>query len=313
MAEVGVTERASSVAGPRWLPWAAPAALVWALGYGSLQLWWARGHRPSFGPLGTDLMVVTGPAMVALCGVAVIVAAVLVRPRPARPAELAAWLVSAVLVVSCPLLLLDVVGRSLPGLGIPFDRIAFVSRAACFAGAVLLAAAAVAHRRRTDADCRWCGRRGDPRGPNAVPVPAWARVAAAVSAVCCLVRIGAQAVLGFDGGGGSTPTAVAFVVGFLLAGLALPLALVHRWGRLIPRLVLLVPAAALSLGLLVYFGVGLGQLTVETIEGTAHREPSPLVFLWVSLSAYWLWGLGLAAATLSYARRTRKPCRRCGR
>jgi hypothetical protein len=313
MPGAGVAERGSSVTGPRWLPWAAPTALAWLLGYGSLQLWWTRGHRPSFGALGTDLMVVTGPAMVAVCGAAAIVAAVLVRAPRCRPAELAGWLMSAVLVVACPLLLLDVVGRVLPGLGIPFDAMALVSRAACLVSAVLLAAAAVAHRRRAEAECLWCGRRGDPHGPIASPVPGWATVAAAVSAVCCLVRIGAQVAMGFDGEGAGTSTSVVFIVGFLLAGLALPLALVPPWGRRLPRFVLLVPAAALALGLLVYFGVGLGQLTVETIEGTAHREPSPLVFLWVSLSAYWLWGLGLGAAALSYARRTRKPCRHCGR
>ena len=60
--------------------------------------------------------------------------------------------------------LLDVVGRLLPGLSIPFDGAAFVSRVICLVGAVLLAAAAVAYRRRAWAQCRWCGRPIDPDG-----------------------------------------------------------------------------------------------------------------------------------------------------
>jgi len=75
--------------------------------------------------------------------------------------------------------------------------------------------------------------------------------------------------------------------------------------------VVLIPAVTLSVGLLLYFGVGIGQLVAETLTGTADQEPSPLWFRWISLPAYRLWGLGLGVAALSYARRTRRICRHC--
>jgi hypothetical protein len=105
----------------------------------------------------------------------------------------------------------------------------------------------------------------------------------------------------------------------------LPLSLVHGWGRVFPRWVPLLarrrvprrlvlgPALGISVGLLVYFGVGIGQLVGETIHPRPHPGDLPLSFLWVAMPAYWLWGLGLGAAALSYGRITRRPCRRCGR
>jgi hypothetical protein len=34
---------------PRWMAWAPPAALVWALACGSVRVWWAVAGAPSFG------------------------------------------------------------------------------------------------------------------------------------------------------------------------------------------------------------------------------------------------------------------------
>lgn len=313
MPGAGVAERTSSVTGPRWLPCAAPTALVWVSGYGALQLWWARGHRPSFGALGTDLMVVTGPAMVAVCGVAVIVAAVLVGAGPCRPVELAGWLISAVLVVACPAAparrrrpLASRVGDSVRRDGLRQPR-------------RLLRQRGPARRGRSSASAT---------GRGGVPVvrstwrPAWSD------------RL-ARARMGDGRGDGecslqSGPDRCTGRRGF-------------RWrGRLRPhdgRLRRRVPAGRAGTSARVGTSVGSAAPTTRTpgagcralprpagllrrgartahrrtIEGTAHREPSPLVFVWVSLSAYWLWGLGLGAAALSYARCTRRPCRHCGR
>lgn len=116
-----------------------------------------------------------------------------------------------------------------------------------------------------------------------------------------------------------------FEAGFVLAGTVLLLSLVHRWGRNVPHPVPLLggrpvprwlplgPAAALSVGLLVYFGVGIAQLLGETLHPASRDDTLPLPFLWIAMPAYWLWGLGTGAAALGYARATRPPCRACGR
>ncbi|MFF4341674.1 hypothetical protein ACFY00_17270 [Kitasatospora sp. NPDC001540] len=307
---------------------AAPAV---ALGYGTLQAWWALGGAPSFGRLGTDLLVVPRWGAVALCAGAALLAYRLRRARRHRPALVAAAAaVAAGLLLGCPFLLLDVVGGLLPGLHLPHSATGFLSRAGCAATAVLLAAAALDHRRRLHGDCPRCGRTGGPHDPGArTRTPRWARRAAYGAVASCWLRILAQYGLGFgDPGPPGTAGAVslaAFETGFVLAGTVLPLSLVRRWGRDVPRRVpllggrrvprwlLLGPAAAVSAGLLVYFGVGIGQLVGETLHPVPHPGDLPLSFLWVAMPAYWLWGLGLGAAALAYGRATRPPCRTCGR
>ncbi|MEV4560510.1 hypothetical protein AB0K51_26430 [Kitasatospora sp. NPDC049285] len=316
--------------GPRWTRWAAPGTVGAAVGYGALQAWWAAGHAPSFGRLGTDLLLFPGWAAVALCAGAAAAGGGLWRARRPRPALLvAAGAVGAALLVCCPFLLLDVVGGLLPGLGLPRSLPGFLSRAACATVVALLAAAALSYRRRLWGACGRCGRTDGPavREPSARP-PRWAWWAAYGAVASCWLRILAQYGLGF-GSPGPLNTAEAlslavFETGFVLAGTALPLSLVHRWGRVVPgwlprlggrrvpRLLLLAPASAISLGLLVYFGVGIGQLVGETLHPVAHDGALPLGFLWVAMPAYWLWGLGLAVAAFGYHLGTRRPCRACG-
>ncbi|WP_157845392.1 hypothetical protein [Kitasatospora phosalacinea] len=314
-------------------PRAALAALAAALGYGALQTWWALGHAPSFGRLGTDLLVVPRWGTVALCAVAAVLGHGLHRARRYAPTRFAAAVaVAATLLLSCPFLLLDVVGGLLSGLRIPLSLAGFLSRVGCAATAALLAAAALGHRRRLRGDCPRCGRTGGPHDPGArTRTPRWARLAGYGAVAACWLRILAQ--YGLESGSGSPGTTGAagtlslalFETGFVLAGTALPLSLVHRWGRDVPRRVpllggrrvprrlLLVPAAAISTGLLVYFGVGIGQLVGETLHPADRDGTLPLSFLWIAMPAYWLWGLGLGAAALGYARATRPPCRACGR
>jgi hypothetical protein len=55
------------------MAWAPPTALVWALAYGSVRVWWAVAGAPSFGPLGTDLIAFTGWWAVGLCAAAAVV------------------------------------------------------------------------------------------------------------------------------------------------------------------------------------------------------------------------------------------------
>jgi hypothetical protein len=102
--------------------------------------------------------------------------------------------------------------------------------------------------------------------------------------------------------------------GFVLAGTLLPLALVHRWGRSVPRWLVAAPALAISTGLTAYFGIATGQLLLDLVGVVSNVDDGyPAAFLWVAVPAYLVWGLTMGAAALSYLRRTSRPCRWCGR
>lgn len=304
------------------------AVIAWALAYGAVRVRWAIVGAPEFPPLDTDLVVFTGWWAVALCAAAGMVGAGLAAARSWRPALAAAGgVVCAAVLLSCALLLLDVVGLLILDPGAAFHPGALLSRLACLTGAALLHAALLGHRRRLRGDCRRCGRTGPVRDASAT-VPAWARVAAWAAVLGCLLRLAAQLWVGFEDVPLSQGASmIAFEVGFLLAGVLLPLALAHSWGviwpgwvpllagRRVPRLLLLVPAALFSVGLVCYFGVGIAQLTVETVTGTFDPGDGryPLAFFWVAEPAYWLWGWGLGVAAAGHHLRTRRRCRGCDR
>jgi hypothetical protein len=305
------------------MTWAPRAAMGWALAYGAVRIWWAIGDAPSSSGR-SDLIAFTGWRAVGLCAAAGGVTLVL-RTAPWRSALLfAAWGVVAALLAASALLLLDVVGGLLPGNGIAFHPVAFVSRAAGVGGAVLVGTVAVAYRRRWRSSCLFCGRTRTASHP-AQP-PRWARWAAYAAVAGCLIRLLAQLAVGWGSlrnGGGSL---LVFEAGFVLAGTVLPLALVHRWGRVlpgwvpllagrrVPRWLLLGPAFGIGGGMTAYFGVSTVLLAAETLSGTWDRgDGLPLAFFWVAVPAYLAWGLGLAAAALGYYQVTRPRCRACGR
>jgi hypothetical protein len=131
----------------------------------------------------------------------------------------------------------------------------------------------------------------------------------------CVGRLAAQAAVGFDViPYAAGPSVLLFEGGFLLAGIALPLLLVYRPGRVFPRWMLLLPGVGLGTGITAYFGVGLIQMIVETLQGKTVFDGSglPTAFFWVAVPCYLGWGLGLATATYGYYGRTRKPCKGCG-
>jgi hypothetical protein len=313
-------------AAPRWMARTPLAAMAWVLAYGSVRIWWAVAGAPSFPPMGSDLIAFTGWRAVGLCAAAAAVTLAL-RTAPWRwPLLIAAWGVSAALLAASALLLLDVIGGLLPGLGIAFHPVAFVSRAACLGGAVLVGAVAVGYRRRWRSACLFCGRAAS--GVRAARPPRWAWWAAYAAVAGCVIRLLAQLAVGFGSAllqGGGSP--LAFEVGFVLAGTVLPLALVHRWGRVFPRWAPLLagrrvprwlplgPAFAIASGMTAYFGVAAVKLTAETLSGTWDRGAGslPLAFFWVAVPAYLTWGLGLGAAALGYYQVTRPRCRACGR
>lgn len=312
---------------PRWIAWAPRAAVLWALAYGSVRVWWAVAGAPSFGRLGTDLIVFTGWGAVGLCAAAAVVALVLSTSPWRWPLWVAAWAVAAGLILASAMLLLDVVGGLLPGLGVPFHPVAFLSRAASLITGLLVGASAEAYRRRWRSGCLFCGRTRTPTRP--VELPRWARWAAYAAVAGWLVRLGAQVAVGFGSsllptGGGSL---LAFEAGFILAGTVLPLALVHSWGRVVPgwvpllagrrvpRWLLLVPGFAIGGAMTAYFGLSLVLIAGQTLGGTWEQGAGslPLAFFWVAVPAYLVWGVGLFAAALAYYHVTRPPCRVCGR
>jgi hypothetical protein len=329
LASVGVTEgaRLREVAAPGWRRWASQAAIAWAVGYGSLRVYWALGTAPSPPPMHTDLVAFTGWWAVALCAAAAAVVAGLRQARWRRLLAVTAWAVTAALAAASALLLLDVVGTLLPGMGLTVHPVAVLSRAACLAGAVLVGATALCYQRHWHGTCLACGRTGEAARPTRPP--RWAFLAAWAAVAGWAARLLAQVAVGFGSGllrtGGSV---LLFEAGFLLAGTVLPLALVYRWGRVfpgwvpllagrgVPRWLVLGPALGLGAGMTAYFGATIVRLTAETVAGTWARHgfgSYSLWFYWATVPAYLAWGLGLGAAALAYRRATRPPCWTCGR
>lgn len=305
---------------PHWLT---ALTVIWLLAYAAVRL--TLMGVEDLGPLsatGPDLVILTGAA-----GVFVIAAAVAVvcaqawfgraeAPRWGRMLLAAAGgLTSAALMIAGAAILLDLVGGILPGLGVVFYPLGALIRLGCVASAALVAV----HTRRF-----WAAtRRSDVDRPRPTRTPEWVVAVGYLTVAACLVRLAAQLVVGLDVNPlGIGPAMVVFEAGFLLAGVLLPLALVHRWGRIwpawvpalrgrrVPRTLLIVCGAALGVALVAYFGMATTTMVVEALGG---RNPFPTsdggsefpdAFYWVSVPAYLVWGIGLVVCTLSYARIT---------
>jgi hypothetical protein len=271
------------------------AVLGWAAAYGIVRLWFALGNGPEWELPGNDLLVPDWLAVVGCVASAAAVLALAKRPT-SRFLIRTVWLLVAGWVAAAALALLDVVGGVLPGLGIPFDLAGMLSRFAALAGAALLARTALIHQRRLGP------------GRSVTETPTWAVIGAWAAVAGCLIRLGAQAVVGFD----STPygaslSLILFEGGFLLAGIVLPLLLVHRLGRLFPRWMLLLPGGGLGAGIMAYFGVSLLQMIAAAVRGEPAYDGIglPAAFFWVAVPAYLVWGAGLAVASYGYHLRTR--------
>jgi hypothetical protein len=128
------------------------------------------------------------------------------------------------------------------------------------------------------------------------------RVAAALAVAGLAARLGPElphwAERGIVGPGGAG--FVVFVVLLLLAGTALPLALVVPWGRRLPRWLLLGPALVVGTGLIAYFGIGgFGAMA-------AGRVPADRDAL-LMIGGYTVWGVGLLGAAAAYAAQRSRP------
>lgn len=291
---------------------------VWALVYGALRATWALTGTPGLPPMGHDLLVLRGWWPTALCLAAAGIAIGLRPTTSSRALVAAGWGVGGALLVADALFLLDIVGVLTLGLDTWPEAAALASRAGCAGLALLLIASVVRYRRQGRDGCARCGRTDSSRAMTAVP--RWARIGAWAAVAGCLVRIGAQVAVGFDGMPFNGSVAV-FEGGFLLAGTLLPLALVHRWGRFwplfptrrVPRWLVLGPAATFSVGLVVYFGIALAQLSWSAVTGAPDDGAFPPAFYWTAVPAYWVWGLGMGAAAVAYFQLTRPACAVCRR
>jgi hypothetical protein len=309
-----------------WRRWALPAALAWALCYGSLRAVWAVTGAPSPPPVDSDLIGFTGWWAVGLCAAAAVVVVALERSGWSLALALAAWAVAIALAVASGVVLLDVVGLLLPGVGVKVSLAAFASRVACLSGAALVGTNVLSYQRHWHDACLVCG--STPGTVRLTRPPRWAWVAVWAAVAGCVVRLLAQLAVGFGSEllEGGAP-ALMFEVGFLLAGTVLPLALVCRWGRVFPgwlpilagrrvaRWWVLAPAASLGVGMTAYFGISIVKLAGQTLTGTWDQgfDGYPLWFFWLAVPAYLTWGLGLGVAAFAYHRITRPVCNVCGR
>ncbi len=316
---------------PRWFVLVPQTTFGWSIVYVSLRIWWTLHGTPSFGRLGFDLMFFFGPRAMILSAAAAVLAIALRTSAWSRVLLLEAWIVCIAHLIACPLLLLDLVSLMLPGLGVSFSPAAFFSRSACLIEGVLVGLFAIAYRRRWRSDCLFCGQSAATSRPQ--DPPRWARWAAYAAVAGCLLRLIAQYAFAFGDLSrhmSSHPLvleALIFEAGFLLAGIVLPLALVHRWGRVLPRCtplvgscpvprwLVLAPAFALSTLMVPYFSITLLKMITDTLSGKADQSltPFPPAFFWVAVPAYLAWGIGLGIAAISYYRMTRPKCLICGR
>ena len=301
----------------------ARVTLVWALTYGAVRTYWQLDGPPGrLSPIGRDLVVIADWWSVALCAAAALLAGVMLRPSrlAATPVLVTSAGIGLALVASAAMLVLDLVGNVFPGMGLERYPLGAVSRLACATTGVLLMLAARSFHRRSGAELP-AGERLRALTAPLDHTPRWAYVAAYVSMGGCLTRITAQMVVGFGGSPLSGGVAgIAFELCFVLAGTLLPMSLVHSWGlvwprwvvglagRRVPRRLVLWPGAGVSVMIVGYFGVMLGQMVVERLHGRNPFPPDarmdlPEAFFWVAVPAYVVWGVALAIATLSYHRR----------
>ncbi|UPK76389.1 hypothetical protein MU582_07065 [Nocardioidaceae bacterium SCSIO 66511] len=320
-----------------WLDRTGPAAFVLLSAYAVVRACWQVLGFPGDmapGDIKSDLVGFTGWAGVALPLSGAVVAAGHIR-RPSgvgarRALLIAGPVVGLALVAAGALFLLDLMAMMFPGIGLEFLPAGMLSRLVCVGSGTLLLLSSLAFVNDVRRACRRCGRTEKSVG-RLDTTPRWAYIAAYVAVGGCVVRIIAQAAVGF----GENPlssgvAAMAFEGGFLLAGSLLPLALVHGWGRRwprwvpflasrrIPRWLVLGPGTGVSAGIVVYFGIMLVVMVGERLQGRNPFPPTggldlPETFFWFAVPAYFIWGCGMAVAAAAYFLRTRPVCRRCGR
>lgn len=310
---------------PRWARWSPWIAAVSALAYAAVHAWWAVGGAPRFAAPGESFFP-GGWVPVAPAGLAS-VAGVLIGSgaggdRSSRGRWLLAgvgWLAGAGMLVYSFMFPTSVLCLLVCEQVSWVDWGTLLARGGGVAVGIATVAAAVAEQRRARRACPRCGRvHGRSPERRVDPSPWWAYAAGYLAVTGCLSRVGAAVLEGFLGDTWSLErfdwVFSVFVALMVLAGTLLPLALVHRWGRIwpgwvlglagrpVPRWVVLGPALFMGAGLAGYFGIaGMTAWATGNLDG-------PLWWLVLVLPGYTVWGLGLLAAAISYVSLTKPEC-----
>lgn len=300
----------------------AGTGLGWAavgvnLGYALVHLGWMIMGEPTFA---RGVSVFPGgwvpvlPAAVSAGSVMIMILA----PRGRRPAAVAAGLAGAALIAYSMLAWIGLLMLLMVPFGLPMPAEDLARLAVRLAGATGGGLALLAALSRFRAGRPRCGHCGARHSPVLAAPPRWAVAGGWLAVAGFAVRVATDLptylTVGVVGPGGVGFQL--FVAGLALAGTVLPLALIRPWGRVwprwlpglagrrIPRLLVLGPGLLLAVGLLAYFGIGgIGAL----LTGATPSEPAA----WLMIGGYTVWGLGLLAAAVGYARLTDPVAARC--
>ncbi|SBV27081.1 hypothetical protein GA0070620_2585 [Micromonospora krabiensis] len=294
---------------------------MWQAIYALVHLWWAAAGTPrsladSYFPSGWLPMVI-GVAAFAGCGA---VAAGARRQLDSTARYAIAVLTAAAGVAMCVYsFLFPVMVASVLFEDVTTETVVrlLVSGGGAAGGVFCLVLAA---RERRAAAAPRGPVRGGPPADRSRSSPGWARGGAYLAVAGYLARMVVwleEATAGTwpsaaSRDNGTSTTALAVFLGLMsLAGTLLPLALVHRWGRLwpagtgplrgraVPRWSVLGPGLFIGASLTAYFGiVGLSAWIRGDIRGPFPR-------LLMELGGYTLWGVGLLVACASYSALTR--------
>lgn len=301
---------------------------VCGTGYAVSHAWWTASGAPPF--VRAESVLFLGWPLVIAAAVAALTCAVIGAGVLASRGAVARWLwcgagwLAAAVLAGYGLLLWPGLAQLLM---VPFGEPLSLAeigtillRALATGTAVLTAAGTRPVLRELRGGCSGCGRvHGRVPESRREPTAWWGYLGGYLAIAGLAVRLG-PAVPNWifeglwDSGTPGGAAFVLFLVLMVLAGTVLPLALVHRWGRIwpawilpwaggpVPRWLVLGPGLMMSVGLLAYFGAG---GTTALLLGMTSGKPLEAV----EIGAYVLWGIGLAIASVSYGRLTRPECR----
>lgn len=308
----------------RWSSWVAVVAAGWNLGYLVLHAFWAIGYAPTFARPGESYFPGGWvPVVIAVVAVLAAVLAAVGARRDSVPwfSAALAWVAGGAMLAYSFMFAVSLLGLLTGEFTGWVDWGTLLARASGVIGGLLTIAVAVAEQRRARRACPRCGRvHGRSTEDRTDAAPEWAFAAAYIALAGCVSRLLAEVIEQIRGGdrwsaADFTPTLMIFTALFVLAGTVLPLALVHRWGRIwprwvfplagrpVPRWVVLGPAFFIGAGLTAYFGIG---ASAELFKG--DDLGGPLWWIIMVIPGYIVWGLGLLIAAVAYFALTKPEC-----